>query len=42
MRPATFATGIRLALMFWTHSLTNVCRMQTSLHDNVKARLVEP
>ena len=38
MRPATFATGIRLTLMFWTHSLTNVCRMQASLHDNVKLK----
>ena len=38
MCPATFATGIRLTLMFWTHSLTNVCRMQASLHDNVKLK----
>ena len=27
-----------LTLMFWTHSLTNVCRIQASLHDNVKLK----
>ena len=27
-----------LTLMFWTHSLTNVCRMQASLHDNVNLK----
>ena len=42
MRPATFATGIRLTLMFWTHSLTNVCRMQASLHNNVKLKCYKP